>query len=356
MVLFSRDCRSVEELQKEAADRARLKRENPEWSDEEVEKQLNPKKYEYFILTRGFARGCPARRRRHHSDGPCRDRSILQPGGRDSLFNGAGAQQFGKITRRNKPSGNKERLLAVLLDDKLVSAATIRSEITSQGQITGKFDRKKVDRDVQILRSGALSQELREKPVSENTHRPDPRAATRSARGRWPSVWRSSPCSLFMVVYYRFAGMVACVALFANLLLTVGFMVVVNATFTLPGLAGLGADARHGGRRQRAHLRAAPRGAEQGREPRHRHPQRLRPGLPHDHRHAPDEHLHRHRAVHVRQRSAQGLRDQPDGRPGHQPVHVAVHDAADVRLLAAPQVADRVEDDATLRDGRTFIR
>src|SRR5438445_8340271 len=44
---------------------------------------------------------------------------------------------------------------------------------------------------------------------------------------------------LFMLVYYRFAGFVACVALLANLVLTVAFMVLVNATFTLPGLAGL---------------------------------------------------------------------------------------------------------------------
>src|SRR5439155_4416408 len=43
----------------------------------------------------------------------------------------------------------------------------------------------------------------------------------------------------FMLVYYRFAGFVACVALLANLLLTIGFMVAVQATFTLPGLAGL---------------------------------------------------------------------------------------------------------------------
>ena len=42
-----------------------------------------------------------------------------------------------------------------------------------------------------------------------------------------------------MLVYYRFAGMVACIALLANLVLTVAFMVVVSATFTLPGLAGL---------------------------------------------------------------------------------------------------------------------
>src|SRR5205823_13525381 len=43
----------------------------------------------------------------------------------------------------------------------------------------------------------------------------------------------------FMLVYYRFAGFVASVALLANLLFTVAFMVFVNATFTLPGLAGL---------------------------------------------------------------------------------------------------------------------
>ena len=42
-----------------------------------------------------------------------------------------------------------------------------------------------------------------------------------------------------MLVYYRFAGLVACIALLANLVLTVAFMVLVNATFTLPGLAGL---------------------------------------------------------------------------------------------------------------------
>src|SRR5205823_13389691 len=39
--------------------------------------------------------------------------------------------------------------------------------------------------------------------------------------------------------YYEFAGLVACIALLANLLLTIGFMVFVQATFTLPGLAGL---------------------------------------------------------------------------------------------------------------------
>ena len=46
-----------------------------------------------------------------------------------------------EITRRNKPDRNGHtRLLAVVLDERLVSAATIQSEITTRGQITGKFD------------------------------------------------------------------------------------------------------------------------------------------------------------------------------------------------------------------------
>ena len=55
------------------------------------------------------------------------------------------------------------------------------------------------------------------------------------------------------------------------------------------------------------------------------------------------QHLHRHRALRGRQRSAQGLRHQPDGRPDHQPVHVAVHDPVDVRLLAGQGLAAQAE-------------
>src|SRR5205823_11172643 len=44
---------------------------------------------------------------------------------------------------------------------------------------------------------------------------------------------------VFMLVYYEFAGLVACIALMGNLLLTLAFMVLIDATFTLPGLAGL---------------------------------------------------------------------------------------------------------------------
>jgi SecD/SecF fusion protein len=75
-------------------------------------------------------------------------------------------------------------------------------------------------------------------PVSENTIGPTLGADTIES-GTKAVVFAFFAVVIFMIFYYRFAGLVACVALTANLLLTVGFMVLVNATFTLPGLAGL---------------------------------------------------------------------------------------------------------------------
>ncbi len=239
MLLYSRECVAADVLADEKTRLARLTRENPGKSDAEVEALMNRKKVEYFVLTR------------------ISEADSLKVGGEITLtaasgtdaktfnpcveftFNSAGGQQFGKITRRNKPDrGGHTRQLAVLLDERIVSAPSIQSEITNRGQITGKFDRKKVERDVQILRSGALSAELVEKPVSENTIGPTLGADT-IRRGKFAVGLAFVAILVFMVFYYRFAGIVASVALFANLLLTVGFMVSVNAAFTLPGLAGL---------------------------------------------------------------------------------------------------------------------
>lgn len=237
-LLYSRECLSFDQKDKERGELERLRRENPGKKDEELEPLMNRKKVEYFVLTRvspvdslkvADAVTLTARASQDEKFDPCVA----------FTFNAVGGQAFGKITRRNKvDKSGTERLLAVLLDDKLVSAATIQSEITTNGQITGKFDMKKVQRDVQILRSGALTAELREKPVSENKIGPTLGADT-IRRGTTAIGLAFVAVLVFMVVYYRFAGVVACVALFANLLLTVGFMVSVNAAFTLAGLAGL---------------------------------------------------------------------------------------------------------------------
>ncbi|HVL14656.1 MAG TPA: protein translocase subunit SecD [Gemmata sp.] len=253
-VLFGRECTSRDQIAIEvaaarrAAEEGLLPKELVAGNDDaEIHKRIladpkaaevvNPKRVEYFVLTRtspidsvrvGGSVGLDARVDVDSKSSICIAFSL----------SGEGPEIFGNITRRNKPSNNNSRQLAILLDDRVVSSATIQSEITTQGQITGKFERKYVERIVQILKSGALTAELREKPVSQNT--------IGATLGRDTIVKGTRAIGLafvavlvFMVFYYRFAGLVACVALFANLLLTVGFMVGVNAAFTLPGLAGL---------------------------------------------------------------------------------------------------------------------
>ena len=154
-------------------------------------------------------------------------------------FNAAGANQFGRVTERNRKEQSFKRQLAVILDKKIVSAPTLDAVIREHGQISGEsFDLGGVTRLVYILRSGALNAELKPDPVSENTV--GPTLGQDTIRKGLIAVGVSfGAVLLFMVGYYQFAGIVACVALFVNLILTVGFMVMVNAAFTLPGLAGI---------------------------------------------------------------------------------------------------------------------
>lgn len=237
MVLFSREVKSANQLEKEAKEKDRLEKEGK--GD-----QFNPKKVEYFVLNRKSPQGKP----QLDSLAVGGDITLTATADIDQrsfnpcvsfIFNGAGGVQFGRITERNKPSGNTIRTLAILLDEKVVSAPTLNAIITTRGQISGgSFTKKSVDRLVNILRSGALSAELKEKPVSENTIGPTLGADT-VKRGVWAVGAAFVVVLVFMVLYYQFAGFVACVALLANLLLTVGFMVAVHAAFTLPGLAGI---------------------------------------------------------------------------------------------------------------------
>lgn len=157
-------------------------------------------------------------------------------------FDAQGGDLFYEVTDKNRPTGVKNaetyRNLAIILDGEIMSAPRLITAIRTDGQITGNFTKKEVDNLVSILRAGQLPATLKQMPVSENTIGPTLGSDTIQA-GTFSVGLAFATILVFMVVYYRFAGVVACVALLANLLLTVGFMVLVNATFTLPGLAGL---------------------------------------------------------------------------------------------------------------------
>jgi SecD/SecF fusion protein len=152
---------------------------------------------------------------------------------------GEGTSRFAEVTTLNKPTGNFLRNLAIILDAQVRSAPVLQSPIPNgSGEISGDYTPQDLNTLVTILRAGALPATLKREPVSQNSMgstlgEDTIRKGTRAVGYAFLAVL------VFMVIYYRFAGGVACVALLANLLLTVAFMVLVKATFTLPGLAGL---------------------------------------------------------------------------------------------------------------------
>ncbi len=177
-------------------------------------------------------------------------------------FNTPGATRFGALTGDNLPdriSGSYSHL-GIILDGRLFSAPRLISAITSQGQITGDFTQDEVEFIVEILNAGHLPAALAKTPVSETNISPQLGEDT-IRNGSIAMIVSTIAILIFMAVYYRFAGLVANLAVLMNILLVVACMILFKAAFTLAGLAGTRAQRGHGGGRQRADLRAHARRA-----------------------------------------------------------------------------------------------
>ncbi|RJP22832.1 MAG: protein translocase subunit SecD [Candidatus Abyssobacteria bacterium SURF_5] len=146
-------------------------------------------------------------------------------------LNRAGGVAFGKLTEANI---NKQ--LAIVLDEEVESAPTIRSRITTNGQITGSFTPQEVEDLAIALRSGALPA-----PVNIIEQRTvGPTLGIESINeGFKAAVLSLIIVSLFMIVYYRTAGAIADLALFMNIFMLLAFLSYFRATLTLPGIGGL---------------------------------------------------------------------------------------------------------------------
>ncbi|MBV8486638.1 MAG: protein translocase subunit SecD, partial [Planctomycetaceae bacterium] len=158
-------------------------------------------------------------------------------------FNHQGARKFGQLTREHLPEEGDafKYQLAILLDNLVMSAPSINSEIRESGIIEGGgqgFKPKEVQHLINILQAGSLPASLNPNPVQEE--KVGPTLGEDSIVKGWTAIWVSMlVVPVFMVVYYRFAGIVAVIALVANMILLVGTMALMEATFSLPGLAGL---------------------------------------------------------------------------------------------------------------------
>ena len=154
-------------------------------------------------------------------------------------FNQQGAYRFGQLTGRYKPrSGHPRRGLAIVLDKRVYSAPNIEGVITSNGRISGDFTAAETAELAGVLNAGALEVPIDPKPLSEATVDPTLGEDVRN-KGVRAILLAATIVVVFMLGYYRFAGIVAVVCLTMNLVLVLGTMVLINATFTLPGLAGL---------------------------------------------------------------------------------------------------------------------
>ncbi len=144
-----------------------------------------------------------------------------------------GARRFAEVTRKNVG-----RPFAIVLDGKVVSAPVIQQEIPSgSGRITGTFSLKEA-RDLSILlRAGALPAPLR--ILEEATVGPDLGADSIHA-GKIATFVSVILVLVFMfLIYGGLFGFAANVALMMNLVLLLAALTLLNATLTLPGIAGI---------------------------------------------------------------------------------------------------------------------
>ena len=153
-------------------------------------------------------------------------------------FDTAGSFRFQGLTGRNRPTAGFERRLAVVLDEEVRSAPNILGVISSSGTITGDFTEAEVDEIVDVLNAGALEVPLDPTPVSEFTV--SPTLGRDTVRKAVYSILAAGVVVLlFMAGYYLVLGLVADLCLMLNLILVLGVMSLIEATFTLPGLAGI---------------------------------------------------------------------------------------------------------------------
>ena len=172
-----------------------------------------------------------------------------------------GGRKFSQLTRNYKAHGpknptDKGRQLAIILDDQLISAPVIQSEIGSQGQITGRFDAKSAKKLSDELNAGALPAPM--KILAETTVAPTVGEDAIHA-GLVAAAMGFCLVAIFMFIYYWRSGLVADVALFLDIaLLPTALVVVANVlgvfahdpsmggggsmqlpVLTMPGIAGL---------------------------------------------------------------------------------------------------------------------
>ena len=147
-------------------------------------------------------------------------------------FDGKGGREFERIT-----SENVKKRMAVVLDNTIYSAPVIQERISGgRAQITGTFSMQEANDLAIVLRAGALPAPL--KIIQDLTVGPS-LGQDSIDKGVQSTLIAGAMVVIFMIVYYRLSGAIADFALALNVICLLGALSALNATLTLPGIAGI---------------------------------------------------------------------------------------------------------------------
>jgi preprotein translocase subunit SecD len=145
-------------------------------------------------------------------------------------------ERFYKYTSEHSKASSTPGSMAIVLGNKVKEVAEIETGISDRGQITGSFTKDEVNSLSLMLRTGSLPASI--STLETNTVGPSLGAAS-IRQGVLAAVFGMLAVMVFMLVYYRGAGINAILALIFNLIILLGFLHLVNGTLTLPGIAGV---------------------------------------------------------------------------------------------------------------------
>ena len=150
-------------------------------------------------------------------------------------FDNVGAARFGELTQMNL-----KHQMAVMLDDKVISAATIQAVINKEGIISRDkgYSDDELRYLIATLNAGSLPAQLADEPISEQTVGPQ-LGEDNLRNGLFSCIFGLVVIGVFLIGYYHLAGVVAFVAVLMDVILILGAMAAFDATFTLPGVAGI---------------------------------------------------------------------------------------------------------------------
>jgi protein-export membrane protein SecD len=147
-------------------------------------------------------------------------------------MNASGAEHFKRVS-----GNNIRRQLAIVLDSTVYSAPTIQSRISGgRAEITGRFTVEEAKGLAIILRAGALPAPVK---IEEERIVGPSLGQDSIQKGVMAGLVGTAFIILFMLIYYKISGVIALFALLINMLVVLAVMAMVNATLTLPGIAGL---------------------------------------------------------------------------------------------------------------------